>query len=54
LIDPHPSNLMSGPQDLFLDCARTFRRLVLDDDNFRHPKTIRNPSLFRNSLSSLS
>ena len=54
LIDPNFPNLMPRLHDLLLDRARTLHRLVLDNKNFRHAKTIRNRILLRNYLSPIS
>jgi len=45
---------VTRPKQLLLNRPRALPRLVLDNQNFRHFKTIRNTILLRNSLYSIS
>ena len=54
LIDSNSAHFVTRPKQLLLNRPRALPRLVLDNQNFRHFKTIRNTILLRNSLYSIS
>jgi hypothetical protein len=54
LIDSNSAHFVTRSKQLLLNRPRALSRLVLDNQNFRHFKTIRNTILLRNSLYSIS